>query len=117
MILMMGDSTEQTEELNLTDDEFEKMANFDSAITDDEVYEMDGAANDKSRAVQRRLVLAACARSAETISQLSINEPEAFLEMLESIEAFKEHAKGLLGIAEAASIRMLIADCRSEKKV
>ena len=96
----------------ITDEELEKAANFEAAISDDQMYELEEAANDKSRGQQRRLVLVACSRSAEKLSDLSTLCPDAFIEMKESIEAYREHAKGLLEMADSASFRMTIADCR-----
>jgi hypothetical protein len=103
-------------ESNFTDDDIEKLADFGPAITDEEAYELEAVSIDKIRGVQRRLVLVACSRSADNLSKLSIENPDAFLEMQDSIEAFKEHAKGLLEIAESACIRMLIADCKEVVK-
>lgn len=61
-----------------------------SAITSEQMYELEEAANDKSRGLQRRLVLVACAGSVDDLSNLSIQNPEAFADMLECIETFKE---------------------------
>ena len=104
--------TEQT----ITDGDLEQHANFKPSITNEQMELMENAANDNSRGRQRRLALVACARSADVLSNLSLEEPEAFAEMLECIESFKEHLKGLAEMAESACIRMLIADCREQRQ-
>jgi hypothetical protein len=93
----------------LTKDELNMLANLPSAISSEEMMQMEEAANDKARGKQRRLCLLACARSTDVLSKLSVEAPDAFAEMMESIEAFKTHAKGLVEVAEAAYIRMLIS--------
>ena len=110
------DTTNTTESNELTDDELDQIANFPPAISDEQMMEMDKVAGSDSVGLKRRLCLIACARSAEVITKLSIEEPDAFTEMIESIEAFKTHVEGLAEIAETASIRMKIADCRAEQQ-
>ena len=95
-----------------TDEELSKLLNFPPSISGDEMEELAEAASDKARGLQRRLVLLACTRSADDLRELSIEQGEAFSEMLESIEVFKAHAQGLIEIAEIAVLRMKIVDCR-----
>ena len=103
------------DEEHFTDEELDEVANFAPAFDDELMEKMESAASSKERGQQRRLCLLACARSAEDLSKLSIEEPEAFDEMLELVEMFKVHAKGLYEMAEAADARMKIADCRGEE--
>jgi hypothetical protein len=109
---MTTESKSPEKEETLTDEELTQLANFGPAITDELVYQLEESASAKCRGIQRRLVLLACSRSVDVLSDISVKEPEAFKEMLECIEAFKEHAKGLAEMAESAYVRMLIADCR-----
>lgn len=103
----------QTEH-HLTDEDLERIANFGPELTDEQVDEIEAAACDKSRGQQRRLALVACSISADALSNLSISEPEAFKEMFECIEVFRDFTKGLAEMAESAYIRMVIADCRAD---
>jgi hypothetical protein len=105
-----------TESNELTEDELNKLANFSPAISDEEMMRMEEVASSDAVGLERRLCFVACARSADDISELSISEPEAFIEMMEAIEAFKTHAEGLAEIAETAYLRMQIADCRAEQQ-
>jgi hypothetical protein len=52
------------------------------------------------------------ARDSEALARFSVDEPEAFEETREAVERFKNHAKALLEVAESASVRMSVADCR-----
>ena len=76
-----------TESNELTKDELNELANFKPAISDKEMMQMEESANDEARGLQRRLCLVACARSVQEISELSIEKPDAFTEMMETIEA------------------------------
>jgi hypothetical protein len=60
------------------------------------------------------LALLVCARSSGELSKLNIENPEAFEEMLDNIEAFKDHAQALAEIAETACQRISIAGRRQE---
>ncbi len=103
-----------TEE-HFTDEEFDELANFAPAFDDEVMEQLESAASNKARGQQRRLCLLACARSADDLSKISVEIPEAFGEMLELVEMFKVHAKGLYEMAESACARMQIADCRGEE--
>ena len=107
-------STQSLDEL--TNDELNHLTNFLPAISDEQMGLMEEAANDNARGLQRRLCLSACAQSADTLSKLNIVEPGAFAEMLEMIEAFKEHTAALSEVAESAYNRMIIASCRTEQE-
>jgi len=100
---------------HFTDEEIDEFANFAPAFDDEVMEQLESAASSKERRQQRRLCLLACARSADDLSKISIEEPEAFGEMLDLVEIFKVHAKGLYEMAQSADARMKIADCRSEE--
>jgi hypothetical protein len=100
----------------LSEEEIDALVNFGPGISDDDMERLEIAATTPERGQQRRLCLVACSRSSDLLSELSIESPEAFGEMLECIEAFKEHAKGLASLSESAYARMLIADCRNSEK-
>lgn len=79
------------------------------AITDEQVWELEESATAPARGQQRRIVLATCARSVETLCTLYKDSPEAFAEGFDMVEAFHAHAKGLLDIASAARARYMLA--------
>lgn len=107
---MTTELTAQAEQDTFTDEELDIWSNFGPALTDELVSLLEESANDSRRGFQRCLALLACARSADALSDISINEPEAFNEMLESVKAFKEHAEGLAAMAESAYLRLEIAE-------
>jgi len=90
----------------------DEMANFGPAFDDETMQQLEKSSSTKERGVQRRLCLIACASSAETLSDMSIKEPDAFGEMLELVEVFAIHAKAVYEMADTALLRMKIADCR-----
>lgn len=90
----------------------DELANFGPVFDEGTMYRLEEAAASKERGQQRRLCLAACSRPADMLSKISIESPEAFQDMLEMVEAFAEHAKGLSELAETALLRMQISDCR-----
>lgn len=98
---------------DLNEAEMEALANFGPAIDDEEMERMEKGA--QGAGVSRRLTLVAMARDADTLSKFSIESPEAFGEHLAYVESFRDHAKALLEVAEAALLRMQIADCRDHE--
>lgn len=100
----------------LNEEELDALASFGPGISDEQVDQLEESATARERGQQRRLCLVACSRSADDLTKLSIESPEAFGEMLECIEAFKEHAMGLAELSESAYVRMRIADCRTAEK-
>lgn len=96
-------------DVNFTVDELNGSANFQADLSDEQVESMEAAASAKCRGIQRRLCLVACARSFDELRTVSVESTQAFLEMFESIEAFRTHCQGLTEIAEAAYVRMLLA--------
>ena len=81
---------------------------FNAEISDEQVRSMEEAATTQARGQQRRLCLATCARSSDDLRKLLEEAPEAFLDTLNMIEAFRNHAKGLAEISEAALARMML---------
>lgn len=97
-------------ETNFTE---EGSANFEPALTESQAYSLELSATNRGK--QRRCVLLACSSSSDKLRELRDNEPEAFLDMLNAVEAFKNHAQGLAEIAEAALCRMLLAGTTEAK--
>ncbi len=96
----------------LADENLRGFANFDPAISDSIMQQLEHNASSFLRKQQRRLCLFACSKSAKTLGQLSIDEPETYDEIIELIEAYKLHLGQLLDLAEHARSRMKQADLR-----
>ncbi|MCL7422390.1 MAG: hypothetical protein M8364_15975 [Methylobacter sp.] len=98
-------------------EELVNFAEFEPAITVAELSEMERASSSDSRGIQRRMALMVCARSSGELSQLNIDNPKAFEEMLDHIEAFKDHAQALAEIAETACQRLAIVGRRQKPAI
>lgn len=110
---VMNTETKLNQKETLNDEELSNLASFGPTITVEQLIEIEQVASSNSCGMSRRLALLACMKSAE-FSKLNAEEPEALKEMLDNIEAFKEHVQGLTEIAETAYFRMLLAGCRQE---
>ena len=97
-----------------TDDE---IADFEPAFDDATMYQIENAAAVPIRGQARRMALAALTRSADQLSELSMNEPAAYGEMREAVDGYATHLNGLLTAVTAASLRLNIADCREATHV
>jgi hypothetical protein len=73
---------------------------------------VEAGATSKGRGLERRYTLLALSRDSEALGKLSVDNPDAFGNMRDAVESFKDHARALLEAAEAASIRMYVTDCR-----
>lgn len=95
----------------LTDKQLKKL--IDVPVIDRETMErMESGASSNDRGIERRITLAAMASDIKKLAKFSIEKPEEFDYMREMIESFKNHAHALLEVAESASLRMKISDCR-----
>ena len=92
--------------------EKQKEGYFGPAIDAATMRVMEEGATSKDRGTSRRYALLAMARDTEALATLSRDNPAAYGSMREAIDDFKHHARALLEVAEAASLRMSIADCR-----
>mgnify|MGYP001195810695 CR=1 FL=1 len=95
--------------LHFTDEQQDDLAELSPAITTEQMESMEAASLDSVRGQQRRLALLASARSSGELRKFCVEAPAAFIEMLEMVQAFGEHTKGLSEIAESALARMLFA--------
>lgn len=94
----------------LTAEYIKSINNFKPLFSDTDMQQMDAAASDQETGISRRLSLLACARSAETLTELCSENNKAFIEMLNSIEAFRDHTKALLEMSETALLRMMVSE-------
>ncbi|MEO5561363.1 MAG: hypothetical protein ABIR10_16965 [Dokdonella sp.] len=107
-----GNSRRKAREPEMTDEEMMEIADFGPAIDEKQMQKLEQIAQEVG--VIRRLTLLACARSADALSKISLESPAVYGELRDSVDAFKKHAAGLLDLAESASFRMAIADCRAQ---
>ncbi|WP_305073887.1 hypothetical protein [Propionivibrio sp.] len=81
---------------------------FNADISEETMRSMEQAATTQARGQQRRMCLAVCARSSDVIQKLMEESPEAFIETIDMIEAFHEHAQALVKVSESALARMIL---------
>lgn len=81
-------------------------ANFDAAIDDDTMEQMEMAATSPARGQQRRCALVALARNRATLTNLAETSPDAFEDFAGAVRAFKVQAVAQLELAEAAAARV-----------
>jgi hypothetical protein len=82
------------------------------AIDDETMTRMEAAAASQARGQQRRVCLIALARGLDVHEKFSIEEPDAYGEMLDLAEAYLTHTKALVDVAEMAVYRLKLADSR-----
>ena len=98
----------------LTEEELNRLANFGALIDDAAMERIEDVASSRETSQGRRCALIVLARDADTSSNFSIEEPEAFGEMRQAVESYRDHAKSMLEMAETACVRLAIADARAE---
>jgi hypothetical protein len=86
-------------------------AAFGVEIDDETMVQLEEAAASNSRGQQRRIVLLALARDSDNLTNISIQAPDVYKEMLELSEIYLEHAKALVSITEKAIYRLNAAKC------
>lgn len=85
---------------------------FDADIDDKTMMQLEEAAASSSRGQQRRIVLLALARDSDNLTNISMQEPNLYEEMIEMSEIYLEHAKALVSITEKAISRLKIANSK-----
>ena len=95
-----------------TDEELAELANFGAAFDTAKMYELEAIAGGNEIGMQRRMMLGALTRTADELCEFSKTDQGAYAEMRSAIEGFKMHAAGVLEAAEAAALRVAIADIR-----
>lgn len=99
----------------LTDKQAEKLPNFEPAMTDSEMQELEKVLGDDDWGIRRRVCLLAFARSADFLSDTCRQDPDTYGMLLEEAEAYCSHAKQLSELAEGARLRLLVAGARQAK--
>ena len=95
----------------LTDKQVKEITSFGPAIDDATAKSLERIAGGNEIGTQRRLCLIAVSRDAATLARLRNEAPEAFKEMLEAVNGFVKHIGAVREIAQAAHMRLVIADC------
>lgn len=90
--------------------ELDALANFAPAFDKPTMFSLEKVAGGQSIGTQRRATLAVLTMTADELTKVSLEEQSTYAEMLRAVEGFKTHAQGMLEAAEAAVIRMTIAD-------
>lgn len=88
-----------------------ELANFKPSIDASTVEKLETIAGSKGIAQSRRLMLAALSKSADELSEISIDSPDIYRLMLNRVENFGSHAEALHKAATSALLRLKIADC------
>jgi hypothetical protein len=83
---------------------------FGAAITDDTRLRMERGAASPNRGVQRRCALTVVARDQQTLTRFAVHDPEAYAEWVTAVREFREHAKAILEVADAACARLDIVE-------
>jgi hypothetical protein len=80
-------------------------------ITTEQMYQIEKNMSDKNRGIARRVSLAVLTKSIKELYEIGEEDSEIYAEMLEQVTWHFENAKAALDLAQAAHMRMLIADC------
>lgn len=97
-----------------TDQELEELARFEPAFDQATMARLESVAGGLAAAQQRRVTLAVLTRSGEQLGETRVESAETFATMMDAVNGFKQHVQGLLEVANAAAMRMKIADCYGE---
>lgn len=90
------------EEQSAPDNVLDEFFKFQPVISQEDITRLEKCASNKNQSKQRRLCLPSCSKSAETLGELSISNPEEFAEMLEAVEDFNNHARMMAEVSESA---------------
>lgn len=80
-----------------------------AAITKDDVESMEAGAASNALGQNRRIAMIVCATTGPELRKISLDAPEVFEQMFDSVEQFRNHVKSLADVAEAAFNHLLIA--------
>lgn len=83
------------------------LPDFKPAFTEEQVFQLEGEYNE-TWGEKRRLVMITLARTSEQLAAGFANiEPEAFSELLDCFDDFKNHCKAGMELADCATARLL----------
>lgn len=74
------------------------------------IEHMEQGASSNGTGQQRRICLASLGRSLDQLNAASKEVPQVYVEMVSMAKEYRDHAKALLEVAEAAVFRLEIAD-------
>jgi hypothetical protein len=90
--------------------DLDELASFAPAFDKPTMHSLEKVAGGLGIGMQRRVALAVLTMSADELAKVSLEDQSTYAEMRRAVEGFKVHASGMLEAAEAASIRVVIAD-------
>jgi hypothetical protein len=93
----------------------DELANFGPCFDDATMERIEEVASSQAIGIDRRCMLMVLARDACTSANFSSSKPEAFGELRECIQTYRDHAREMLELAEMACVRLAIADCRPDR--
>lgn len=108
----VGDSPD-----DLSSDEMAELADFDADITPREMNQLNEGISTRERIHQQKLCKVALTSTAQELKSLRHNSPDEFDSMLDMLDSFQEHVKGLAEISQKAHYRMLVIGCLSEDEL
>ena len=97
-----------------TPKEIAEIAKMGPAFNDKTMKSMEAGAAHPSRGIDRRTALVVCSKSIEQLLEISDKDPVAFGEIVDGCNRFEAHARALLDVAKAASLRARLADNRTD---
>lgn len=86
-----------------------EVARFGQAIDTQTVERMEEGASSNNVGQIRRMTLVVMHSDSDTLIKIAKESPEVFEEMGNAVLDFREHAKALLEVADAASVRICFA--------
>jgi len=95
--------------------ELDALANFGPCLDDAAMDRIEEVANSQAIGINRRCMLMVLARSAGVSANFCSSKPEAFGDLRESIEVYRDHVREMLELAEMACVRLAIVDCRPDR--
>jgi hypothetical protein len=100
----------------LSDKKPHESANFGLCFDDVTIGRIEEVANSQAIGINRRCMLMVLARGTDTSNSFSSSKPEAFRELRECIQAYRDHIREMLELAEMACARLAIADCHPDRR-
>jgi hypothetical protein len=90
--------------------DLDELASFAPALDKPTMSNLEKVAGGQAVGMQRRVALAVLTMNADELTRVSLEDQSTYAEMRRAVEGFRVHATGMLEAAEAAAIRIVIAD-------
>ena len=106
------EADEPTSEAQITDAEIEELLGSPACFDHATMYQLEEAATSVAHGQARRLTLGILTNPVQQLVEFSKTDPNGYAKAIDSVLSFKKHAEGLLELAVAAELRLLVADER-----